>query len=137
MQASTWPAILLAAGGTIAAPIMVPLIFGETYVTAVRPFQIVIWVIPVTWFSGHFRFSLIAAGHQRREFGVTVVTAIVTVICAAVFGSRWGSVGAAGALLCGGIVNAVAAVVVSHNTLGAVPIGTALVPDLRMGYFFR
>lgn len=131
MRASTWPAILLAAGGAITAPITVPLVFGHAYVSAVLPFQIVIWVIPVTWFSGHFRFSLIAAGHQRREFGVSVATAIVTVIGAVVLGSQWGSVGSAAALLAGGIVNAILAVVVSHHTLGAVPLGTALVPDVR------
>ena len=131
MRVSTWPAILLAAAGAITAPITVPLVFGDSYVSAVLPFQIVIWAIPVAWFSGHFRFSLIAAGHQRRDFGVSVATAIVTAISAAMFGSKWGSVGSAVALLTGAIANALLAVVVSHKTLGTVPIGAALIPDVR------
>jgi O-antigen/teichoic acid export membrane protein len=131
MRVSTWPAILLAAVGAVSAPITVPLVFGDAYVSAVLPFQIVIWAIPVAWFSGHFRFSLIAAGHQRRDFAVSVATALVTAISAAIFGSQWGSVGSAVALLIGAIANALLAVVVSHKTLGAVPLRAALVPDVR------
>ena len=62
---------------------------------------------------------------------MSVATAIVTAISAAVFGSKWGSVGSAVALLTGAIANALLAVVVSHKTLGTVPIGAALIPDVR------
>jgi O-antigen/teichoic acid export membrane protein len=131
LRATTWPAILVAVGGTVAAPVLMPLIFGDAYVAATRPFQIAIWMIPVTWFSGHFRFSLIAAGHQQREFMVSLATAVVTVTAAIIFGLTWGSIGAATALLTGGVANALLAVAVSHRTIGRVPIGVALVPDVR------
>jgi O-antigen/teichoic acid export membrane protein len=84
MAASMWPACLAALGGTLIAPVLVPRIYGEAYQAAVLPFQIVVWMIPVAWFSGHFRFSLIAAGHQRWEFGVSAATAVVTVAGAAI-----------------------------------------------------
>jgi O-antigen/teichoic acid export membrane protein len=54
---SIWPACLAAVGGTLIAPLLMPLVFGEAFGAAVRPFQIVIWMIPVAWFSDHFRFS--------------------------------------------------------------------------------
>jgi O-antigen/teichoic acid export membrane protein len=67
MSSSTWAACLLALAGTFFAPIIIETVYGSTYVAAVLPFQIAIWMIPVAWFSGHFRFSLIASGHQRLE----------------------------------------------------------------------
>ena len=63
-----WPACLVAVGGTLVAPTLLPVVFGQAYSQAVLPFQIVVWMIPVAWISGHFRFSLIAAGRQDQDF---------------------------------------------------------------------
>lgn len=131
LRASTWPAILIAVAGTVSAPVVVPLLFGPAYIAAVVPFQIVIWMIPVTWFSGHFRFSLVAAGHQRREFVVTAVAAVITTVTALLFGRWWGSIGAAAAVLTGGLASSLLALLVSHRTIGGVPVAMALVPDVR------
>lgn len=127
---SMWPAGLTALGGTLIAPLLMPLVFGGAYVAAVRPFQIVIWMIPVAWFSGHFRFSLVAAGRQRWEFGVSAASACVTVTCALVLGYYQGSVGAAAALLAGGVANAVLAVVAATRYVGRVPILVSVIPTL-------
>jgi O-antigen/teichoic acid export membrane protein len=122
LAASMWPACLIALGGTLVAPILLPLVFGSPYEAAVRPFQIAIWMIPVAWFSGHFRFSLIAAGQQRWEFAASAVTAVVTVASAIGLGYIYGSVGGAVALLAGGIVNAAVAVAASHRQIGRVDL---------------
>lgn len=123
-----WPACLIAVGGTLVAPVLMPLVFGGMYEAAVRPFQIVIWMIPVTWFSGHFRFSLIAAGLQRWEFAVSAASAVVTVTSAAALARPWGGVGAAAALLTGGVVNMVLALVASTRHVGTVRIGPSIGP---------
>lgn len=130
MNTSMWPACLAAIGGTLIAPVLVPLLFGRAYEAAVRPFQIVIWMIPVAWFSGHFRFSLIAAGQQRWEFGVSAASAVVTVTAALVLGYYKGSVGAAAALLLGGVVNMVLAVVASRRYIGPIPLMPSIGPVL-------
>ena len=130
MGTSMWPACLVAVGGTFFAPVFIPLVFGAAFESAVRPFQIVIWMIPVAWFSGHFRFSLIAAGHQRWEFAVSAGTALVTVVAAVVLGHYRESVGAAAALLTGGVVNTWLAIVASTRHIGHVPILPSIGPPV-------
>ena len=130
MATSMWPACLAAVGGTLIAPLLIPLVYGDPYVAAVRPLQIVIWLIPLTWFSGHFRFSLIAAGHQRWEFAVSAATAVVTVTAAFVLGRANGSVGAATALLIGGVANTLLAVLASNRYIGSLEIAPSVSPAL-------
>ena len=130
MAMSMWPACLAAVGGTLIAPLAIPLIYGDDYSAAVRPFQIVIWMIPLAWFSGHFRFSLIAAGHQRWEFAVSAASAVVTVTSAFVLGHYQGSVGAASALVIGGVANTALALVASNRHIGAVQIVPSIGPAL-------
>jgi O-antigen/teichoic acid export membrane protein len=130
MRSSMWPALLIAVGGTLIAPLLVPIIFGAAYVQAVLPFQIAVWMIPVTWFSGHFRFSLIAGGHQRWEFAVSAITAVVTVASAIVFVRLWSSAGAAAALLTGGVVNAALAFAAMRRTIGDMPLAGCVRPAL-------
>ncbi len=78
LSVSMWPACFIAAAGTLAAPVGMLLLFGNNFEQAVLPFQIVIWMIPIAWLSGHFRFSLIVAGHQRLEFTASLVAGIAT-----------------------------------------------------------
>ena len=128
LAVSMWPACLLAIGAALMAPIAIPAIYGPAYSAAVRPFQIVIWMIPVAWFSGHFRFSLVAAGRQRWEFSASAASALVVVILALVLGHDRASVGGAAALLVGGVVNAGLAMWASHRQIGPVAIGASIGP---------
>jgi len=130
MATAIWPSCLLALGGTLIAPILMPLIYGPAYAAAVRPFQIIVWMIPVAWFSGHFRFSLIAAGEQRFEFAASAGAAIVTVTVSAVLAHRYGAVGAAAGLLGGGIANALLAIWASHRRIEPVPMLFVVAPAL-------
>lgn len=122
LATSMWPAGLVAVGGALIAPLLIPAVYGEAFQQAVVPFQIAIWMIPLTWFSGHFRFSLIAHGEQRWEFAVSAATAVVTVGAGLILARRYGSVGAAAALLLGGAINAALAVVASGRRVGTVSI---------------
>jgi O-antigen/teichoic acid export membrane protein len=86
IAASMWPACLVSVGGTLIAPVLIRIIYGPEYGAAVRPFQIVVWMIPVVWLSGHFRFSLIAAGHQRSEsFASAVMAGVTGMVVGAIF----------------------------------------------------
>jgi O-antigen/teichoic acid export membrane protein len=128
MAFSMWPACLAAVGGTLIAPVLIPSIWGNAYQSAVVPLQIAIWMVPVAWFSGHFRFSLIAAGLQRWEFAASAATAVVTVTAAAFLGHYYGSVGAASALLTGGIANTMLAIAASTRYIGGVDIAGSVRP---------
>jgi O-antigen/teichoic acid export membrane protein len=117
-----WPACLIAIGGTLFAPVLIPAVYGVSYEAAVLPFQIAIWMIPLAWFNGHFRFSLVAAGQQWSEFLVAVATAAVTVGAALFLSHQYGADGAAGALLLGGAVNTLLAGMASSRGIGPMPI---------------
>lgn len=119
---SLWPACFVAVGGTLVAPMLIPAIYGHAFGAAVLPFQIAIWMIPVTWLSGHFRFSLIAAGQQWWEFVVSVVTALVTVAAGVFLSHHHGSAGATSALLLGGVTSMVLAIAACHRHVGHVAV---------------
>jgi O-antigen/teichoic acid export membrane protein len=127
MSTSMWAACLIALGGTFCAPVIVQTTYGSRYEAAVLPFQIAIWMIPVTWFSGHFRFSLIASGHQRLEFLACAAGGAVTVVSAYFAVQLAGAPGATAALLLGGIVNAALAGLAMFRVIGPVrltPVGS-------------
>jgi PST family polysaccharide transporter len=128
MSSSTWAACLIALTGTFFAPIIVETTYGARYASAVLPFQIVIWMIPVAWFSGHFRFSLIASGHQRLEFLACAAGGATTVVSAIIGVTFAGAPGAAAALLLGGLTNAVLAGIAMYRVIGSVRLSAAAAP---------
>lgn len=132
LRTSLWPAFLIAVAATLGAPVAMPLVFGASYTEAVLPVRIAIWMIPITWFSGHFRFSLIAAGQRRSEVVISAISAAVGIAAAYTLGRAYGSVGAASALVIAGLTNLVLAVLTSHRLIGAVDIRSSLAPPLTV-----
>jgi O-antigen/teichoic acid export membrane protein len=130
LSTSMWPAFLVALGGTLGAPLIVTILYGPAYEPAVRPLQIVVWMIPVTWFSGHFRFSLVAAGQQRWEFFAAAASAAVMMPLAVLLVYYQGSTGAAVALLVGSVMNAWLALVAVRRYVGQAPALSAISPAL-------
>jgi O-antigen/teichoic acid export membrane protein len=128
LSMSMWPAFLVALGGTLFASPILTAVYGPAYDRAVLPFQIVIWMIPVAWLSGHFRFSLIAAGHQRLEFAASAVAGMLCPFMA--FAGIWfyGATGAAAALLTAGVINAALAGYAMHRVIGPIRITSAIRP---------
>jgi O-antigen/teichoic acid export membrane protein len=130
LTTSLWPPCLVALGGTLLAPAIVTTIYGDQYTRAVLPFQIVIWMVPVAWISGHFRFSLIAAGHQHLEFAASAAGAITSMVLAFAGNWWWGVTGAAAALVMGGVVNGLVAGIAVWQVIGSVRLGLAVPPLL-------
>lgn len=130
ISTSMWAACLIALGGTLFAPLIVETTYGERYASAVLPFQVAIWMIPVAWLSGHYRFSLIAAGHQRLECGACAAAGATTVIAAFPGFLYAGAPGAAAALVLGGIVNLGLAYLAVRRVIGSVSMKAAITPIL-------
>ena len=126
LKTSMWLACLVALGGTLFAPVIVQTVYGMAYADAALPLQIVIWMIPLAWFSGHFRYSLIAAGEQRWEFGALAVTVAVTVCCTWITAPRLGAVGAAISLVVGGALNGLLAWLAVARRVGPIEAGAAV-----------
>lgn len=125
-----WPACLVAVGGTLFGPVLIPAVYGREFEPAILPFQIAIWMIPAAWFNGHYRFSLVAAGRQWWEFLAAVGTALVTLAAAVALSYRYGSSGAAAALLAGGITNTALSMAASNGRIARVPLKACTGPAL-------
>jgi O-antigen/teichoic acid export membrane protein len=130
MNVSMWPPCFVALCGTLLGPVIVNTVYGGEYGAAVLPFQLAIWMIPVAWWGGHFRFSLIASGHQHLEFGASLVGALTTVVLA--FAGIWhfGAPGATAALVAGGLANAVVAYVAMRRVIGPIQLRQGAAPVL-------
>jgi O-antigen/teichoic acid export membrane protein len=119
---------LVAVAGTLSGPVMMTTVFGSAYAEAGLPFQIAVWMIPVASLSGHFRFSLIAAGRQDLEFRASLI-GVATTLGLAVAGSHfWGAPGAAAALVAGGVANTVAAGFWMASAIGGLDVRPAARP---------
>jgi PST family polysaccharide transporter len=125
LRTSMWMACLVALVGTLFAPVIVETVYGTDYADAALPLQIVIWMIPLAWFSGHFRYSLIAAGEQRWEFGALAMTVAVTLCAAWLTASSLGAVGAAISLVIGGAINGLLAWLAVARRVGTFGAATA------------
>lgn len=131
LASSMWAGSFVALLGTLLASEIITAVYGDTYEPARVPFQISIWMIPITWVSGHFRYSLIAGGQQSWEFLASALTAAFTIVVTALLASVAQSVGAALGLLLGGIFNLVVAAVFVGRTIGR-PVGV-VAPVARVG----
>jgi O-antigen/teichoic acid export membrane protein len=128
MSTSMWAGCMVALGGTFLAPVIVATTYGANYNAAVLPFQIAIWMIPIAWFSGHFRFSLIASGHQNLEFLACAAGGITTIVSAFFLVRTNGANGATAALVAGGVVNAVLAGYAMFRVIGPIRLAPAAAP---------
>ncbi|MFN0109139.1 MAG: oligosaccharide flippase family protein [Blastocatellia bacterium] len=99
------PMALVGAAVWIAvAPMVVRVVYGEQFATASVALQWFAGVCAAAAISGHYRFGLIAAGHQTAEMMTALVGAIAAVILVPVGYSLSGVGGAAAGLFIGEIL---------------------------------
>jgi O-antigen/teichoic acid export membrane protein len=87
MRLVGWIALCGAALGTVLAPVLIPVIYGESLLIAAGPFSVMVWVLAVAFVSGHHRFSLIALSLQREEFWASASGAAVSVLACVALGA--------------------------------------------------
>jgi O-antigen/teichoic acid export membrane protein len=120
LRTSMWLACLVALTGALFAPQIIHTVYGPAYAAAALPLRIVIWMIPLAWFSGHFRYSLIAAGEQRWEFYALAATVVVTIFGTWLLAPRLGAVGAGISLVAGGALNGLLAWLAVGRRVGTI-----------------
>ena len=123
LSASIWAPCFIALAGTLLAPQIVSVVYGPGFEPAALPLQIIIWMIPIVWISGHFRCSLIAAGHQHLECTASVIAGGTTVLLAYIGFRTSGVSGAAAALVAGGIVHTVMTGIFMTRAIGPIRFG--------------
>jgi O-antigen/teichoic acid export membrane protein len=99
IQVAAWSAVFLGAVGTFFAEPFIALLYGPPYHEAAMAFRVLIWLIPLTLLSGHYRYALIAYNRQRLEFLSAACGAGLNVILSIGLIPSYGGLGAAWALL--------------------------------------
>lgn len=89
----------LAFGGTVVARELVLFIFGADYAASARPFQILIWVLPIVIAGAHFRNVVIAANLQRLDLGCVILSGLANIAANIVLVPAYGATGAAVAMI--------------------------------------
>ncbi len=92
----------------VARPLLA-LAYGERFAGAAPLFSILVWMLPVSLWSGHYRYTLIAGGRQRWLLAAAAVAALVALPLGALLIGRFGALGAAWSLLAALSVNGVLA----------------------------
>lgn len=95
MRLIGWVAMGGAALGSVLAPVLIPLIYGDALADGTGPFAIMVWVLAAAFVSGHHRFSLIALSLQKDELWASVAGAAVSVGGCLALGSRLTPISAA------------------------------------------
>jgi len=95
IQVTAWSAVFLGIVGTAFAEPLITLVYGPQYHEAVVVFRVMIWLIPLSLMSGHYRYSLIAFDRQRLEFLATACGAGLTVVLNVILVPHYGLMGAA------------------------------------------
>jgi O-antigen/teichoic acid export membrane protein len=103
---SSWGALLVALVVVIAAGPLVDRSYGSGFHSAAPVLATLIVIIPIMMISGHYRYLLVAAGQQKWLMRWSLLAAGVTLITV-LLASRAGSLGAACAILAGGLVQLV------------------------------
>lgn len=91
--------LLIGVLGVLFAQPAVSLFFGKEFQQAGEAFKILIWVIPIAWMSGHYRYALIGYDKQTVEFGCSMLGAITSILLNLILVPRIGYLGAAWALV--------------------------------------
>jgi O-antigen/teichoic acid export membrane protein len=89
----------IAIGGYIAAPSLIPAIFGKQFVESVPVFQVLILTLPLDFLSLPANYVLGAIHRQRNVVAVYVTAALVNIALNALLVPRMGAVGSAYASL--------------------------------------
>jgi O-antigen/teichoic acid export membrane protein len=85
---SLWVGGLLAGSVTIAAPLLVDIVYGARFTATAGLLRIAVWMLPLSCVSGYFRYVLIATGHQRSDMANILVGAAVAVTLSLVLLAR-------------------------------------------------
>mgnify|MGYP001393503797 CR=1 FL=1 len=112
--------LLCLAGASLwigAAPYAITLAYGEKFAGGIGALRWLAGVCAAAALSGHFRFGLIAAGHQSREMMTAALGAVLAAFFIPLGYYRWGTSGAAAGLCAAEILVLLCAWLIARRTL--------------------
>jgi O-antigen/teichoic acid export membrane protein len=127
---TAWAGLYAAGILTLAAPLVLSLIYGPSFKAGAQSFSILAWMLPVAMLSGHHRYILIAYNFQKRLSICTGWSALAAVILGFALVPVYGGPGAAAALLIANVFNFVLVYIWARRLVAEVPIHRQLVAPL-------
>lgn len=96
-----WPMVAVAGATTLAAPLVMRLVFGSQFVQpeASATLAALIWLLPILAWRRHDRSALIALNHEAEELACSLFGLAVLVPLTLCLGARHGVVGGAWAMV--------------------------------------
>jgi O-antigen/teichoic acid export membrane protein len=122
IQIAAWSAILLGVFGSLLAETGLVLLYGPQYQEAVPVFRVLIWVLPLTLLSGHYRYTLIGYDRQGLEFLSALVGAITIIVLNLALIPAFGLLGAAWAFVFSEAVIWLTAYLFVRRTIVHIPV---------------
>lgn len=133
LRLTAWLSVFTAWTLGLLAPVLLPIAFGPTFAAGGSLLQALVWMIPITMLSGHYRYTLIACGLQKRLFAGTATGAITTAALGLWFIPRWGATGAVWCLLAGGAADFACAYGFVRRLVTPVPFFHSLLRPVAAG----
>ncbi len=96
---TSWTSAVIGLVGTLLAVPICTLVYGDAFAPTGELLGLLIWVLPLSFASGHARFALLASGNQRMELVTQTLSAVVTLVGCVVLIPIHGIGGAAMAML--------------------------------------
>jgi len=134
-RVTAWGSFFIAIVITFLAGPICEVVYGTDYAAAALPMAIIIWSLPLTLFSGHSRWPLVAVHKQRYVLYAQLAGLAATVVSGAFLIPRYGSLGGAVAML----LNAACVWFTAHyyasRFVGAIPFIGSILRQLLLAMF--
>lgn len=124
------PAALLL---TFASPDLMPFVFGQRYAASVAVLQILAWTLVLSFPNYALWYGIVAVRQERRAFLITLGGLTVNVAVNAVAIPKYGSSGAAAALVVSEVAVLLGQAVLVNRTLFPIPVVQILAKPLAAG----
>ena len=123
---TSWGGIFVAFVVTMLSEELVTLAYGAHFAQAAAPFSVLMWIIPLSLVSGHYRYTLIAYNHQKLLFRWTAVAAVAGACLSWFLIPLLGPVGAALALGGSNLIVFVLTYFSVRNRIAGIPFAASL-----------
>ncbi len=130
---TAWPAVFIGISGALMGNQAILIMFGENYSESIAVFKILVFMIPVSLLSGHYRYALIAFNLQKYEFLSALFSAIACVLLVYLLSSKYGAVGAAAGLLSTQVINLILAYLYTRKMIVKIELLPHLLRPLIIG----
>lgn len=133
LRVSAWGSVILICFiGFISNPLL-SILYGQKFAIAAPVLTLLVWAFPLTLLSGHFRWSLIAGGGERKVFLAHIAGFITMIIVSIALIPSFGALGAAGGMVSASLVILLTSIFFARSVLPVWVMSRDVVLPLLLG----